>query len=92
MILKINHCGLRVFWETDSRKYLNARLVPRIHRMLIALDIARCPEDLNLPGFRLHSLGGQYQEFYSLSVSRNWRIIFRFVGKNVIDIQLIDYH
>ena len=30
--------------------------------------------------------------YWSVTVKANWRIIFRFEGENVQDVQLIDYH
>jgi proteic killer suppression protein len=41
---------------------------------------------------RLHPLSGNLSGLWSVSVSGNWRIIFRFEGSNVTDIDLIDYH
>jgi len=59
------------------------------------LDIlhgACVPEDANFPGSRFHELKGDLKGFYSVSVSGNWRIIFRFENGNVYDVELIDYH
>ena len=30
--------------------------------------------------------------YWSVSLSGNWRIIFRFEGQDVYDVDLIDYH
>ena len=60
--------------------------------MLSLLDIAAGPEDVNVPGWNLYSLKGNLYGFWALSVSRNWRIIFRFDGTNVTDVDLVDYH
>ena len=60
--------------------------------MLSLLDIATGLEDVNVPGWNLHSLKGNFAGFWALSVSRNWRIIFRFDGANVTDVDLVDYH
>lgn len=38
------------------------------------------PQDLNLPGYRLHTLKGELKGFWSVTVRANWRIIFRFQG------------
>ena len=47
---------------------------------------------MNLPGFRLHLLTGDLADHWAVSVSRNWRIVFRFEGRNVTDVDLVDYH
>lgn len=47
---------------------------------------------MNLPGFKLHSLKGAYLGFWAVSVSGNWRIVFRFEQTNACDVDLVDYH
>ncbi len=45
-----------------------------------------------LPGFGLHPLKGKLKGFWGVSVSGNWRIVFRFEKGNAYDVDLIDYH
>jgi len=59
---------------------------------LTVLDDAETPQDLNFPGYRLHPLKGHLKGFWSVTVRANWRIVFRFEGTDVFDVQLIDYH
>ncbi len=47
---------------------------------------------MDLPGYRLHRLRGNLRGFWSITVSGNWRIVFRSDGGNALDIDLIDYH
>lgn len=44
------------------------------------------------PGFRAHPLKGDRLGTWSISVSANWRITFRFENHEVVDIDLVDYH
>lgn len=61
--------------------------------MLMALATATSVEKLNgPPGWRLHQLSGDRAGTWSLSVSGNWRLTFRIVGDEVIDLDLEDYH
>ena len=92
MIQSFQHKGLARLYEKADHKGLSMDLVPKIKRILARLDIANGPEAMDLPGWRLHKLKGKLNDFYSVSVSGNWRIIFRFRGSNVIDVDLIDYH
>lgn len=92
MIENIKHKGLRAFWEKGETRRLNQDWIDRIDRILNALDLAQIPADMDLPGFRLHMLKGDYQGFYAVNVSGNWRIVFRFEGNDTTDIDLIDYH
>ena len=66
--------------------------VERIEVALADLDAARNPWDLAMPGYRLHRLRGDRKEFWSIRISANWRIVFRFDGGDVYDVDLIDYH
>ena len=45
-----------------------------------------------LPGFGLHRLKGDLKDFWAVSVSGNWCIIFRFENSNAYDVDLVDYH
>ena len=47
---------------------------------------------MDLPSFRLHPLKGGLAGYWSVSVSGNWRIVFRFEEMDVCDVDLIGYH
>ena len=47
---------------------------------------------MNIPGYRLHPLKGDLKGFWSVTVSGNWRIVFRFEDGQVVDVDLTDYH
>lgn len=67
-------------------------MVNKIERILARLDEATEPQDMNLPGFALHRLKGDFAGFWAISVSANWRIVFRLAHGEVSDVDLIDYH
>jgi proteic killer suppression protein len=46
----------------------------------------------NIPGYRLHPLKGDLKGLWSVTVRANWRIVFRFEGNDVFDVELVDYH
>ena len=56
------------------------------------MDAAIGPRDLDMPGYRLHRLTGNRRGYWSVRVSGNWRIIFRFVNGEVADVDLLDYY
>jgi len=61
--------------------------------MLAAVDTATAIENVALfPGWRLHRLKGSLAGYWSLTVSGNWRLVFRFVDGDAIDVDLVDYH
>ena len=64
----------------------------KIVRILARLGEASEAGDMDLPGFRLHRLRGDLAGFWSVTVSGNWRVIFRFEGGHASDVDLVDYH
>ncbi len=50
------------------------------------------PDDMNRRGFGLHRLTGDRAGYWAVTVSANWRIVFRFQEGDVCDVDLIDYH
>jgi proteic killer suppression protein len=92
MIKSFKHKGLKLFYETGSVKGIQAKHASRLKIILQFLDSAVRPEDLNFPGMRWHPLKGELQNFYSVTVSANWRIIYKFEGQHVILVDYLDYH
>jgi toxin HigB-1 len=92
VIETFRHKGLkRLFVDGDSSK-LRADQVTRIEDALAHLDMATKPNDLDLPGYRLHQLRGESKGVWSVTISGNWRITFQFADGNAFDVDLVDYH
>lgn len=92
MIGSFRHKGLKEFFETGKKRGLSPDLAVRIARRLDVLHAARELADINAHGFNLHRLKGDRQAEWAISVSGNWRITFKFVKGDVLDINLEDYH
>jgi proteic killer suppression protein len=92
MIQSFRHRGLKRLYERGDRSQIGANMVATVERILTVLDAATVPQDLDLPGFRLHPLRGNLRGFWAVTVRANWRIIFRFEAGDVWDVELIDYH
>ena len=92
MIVSFRHKDLKLLYEKGNRRRLSSGHVDRIERILARLDEATEPRSMDLPGFRLHPLKGDLAGYWSVSVSGNWRIVFRFDGSNVRDVDLVNYH
>ena len=92
MIRSIKHRPLKRLHERDDESRLPHEQLERIRAVLSYLDVARSPLELDLPGLRLHRLKGQLAGFWSVSISGNWRIIFRFEDGDAFDVDLVDYH
>jgi proteic killer suppression protein len=92
VIKSFRHKGLRRFYETGSTAGVQASHKKRLRIQLIALDTAVTIEDMDIPGFKLHSLKGDRKGLWSVSVSGNWRITFDFRDGNAHIVNYEDYH
>ena len=79
-------------YERGDPSRVSPDLADRLALALADLDDARKASDLDLPGYRLHPLKGDLKGYWSISISGNWRVIFRFEDGDVSDVDLIDYH
>lgn len=94
-IESIRHKGLRLLYEDDNAKGVQASAVDKLKKLLLAIETAASLDDLAVfPGWRLHPLKGDLEGFWSLTVTGNWRLIFQYEAKtNIASIlDLIDYH
>jgi len=92
MIQSFRHKGLKRLFENGETKGIRPDQVEKVENILAVLNRARKPDDMNLPGFRLHPLKGDLKGFWSVTVRANWRVIFRFEEHHACDVDLIDYH
>ena len=93
MIVSIRHKALRRFFEQGNSRGLKTDLLDRLEKMLSALDVAVDVDELGtIPGWRLHKLSGELADYWSLSVTGNWRLIFLFADGEVSQVDLVDYH
>jgi len=92
MIVGFRHRGLRRLFEDDDRSRLPPEQVEKIAVILARLDAAEQIREMNAPGLRLHRLAGRLKGFWSVTVTANWRIIFRFEDGKALDVELVDYH
>jgi len=92
MIASFRHKGLKLFYEKGNASKLQPQHVAKIRLILTRLDAAISPGDLNVPGYGLHQLSGDLAGFWAVKVDKNYRIVFRFDGVNMQDVDCLDYH
>jgi proteic killer suppression protein len=92
MIVGFRHRGVERFYQSGNTSGINAQHAEKLRRFLTALDISAEPDDMKLPGARLHQLRGDRKGQWPVLVSGNWRLVFRFVGRDVTDVDYVDYH
>jgi len=70
-------------------------MADKLRKLLFAIETARDLEQAGrFPGWKLHALKGDLKGFWSMTVTGNWRVIFRYdeTANSASDIDLIDYH
>lgn len=83
----------RTLYLTGQSRRLPADIVQRAVRKLEYVDLATRIEDLRVPpGNRLHALEGDRKGQYAISVNDQWRICFRFIDGDALDVEITDYH
>ena len=84
----VRYPGRSTDWRPSRRRFHT-----RLRRILTALGETRRPGDLaTRPGYRLHPLKGDMAGLWSVRVSGNWRVVFRFEDSEAVDVDLVDYH
>lgn len=93
MVVSFTHKGLRNLFESGDGKKINPNHLSKVRLILARLNAAKDLRDLNYPGSNLHLLKKPpYAGFYSVNVSGNYRIIFRFENGDAYDVNYLDTH
>jgi proteic killer suppression protein len=92
MIRSFRSKALAQFARTGNASKLSVPNAERVKRVLLSLDAATAPEQMNLPGYRFHGLKGREAGRYAVNASGNYRITFSFDGEDAVDVDLEDYH
>jgi toxin HigB-1 len=94
-LVRFRHKGLKQLHDDGNAKGVPSAMSDKLRKLLFALETAKTMDQLRkFPGWRLHSLKGDREGLWSLTVSGNWRLIFRYdkLANAASDIDLIDYH
>lgn len=92
VIRTFRHKGLMKFFTTGAKSGIRPEHEVRLRLVLGRLQAAVFPQDMDLPGLRLHPLKGTAKGRFAVSVSGNWRITFAFSDKDAVDVDYEDYH
>ncbi len=92
MIRSFRHKGLQRFFESGSKAGIQPGHADRLRLILGRLDASTAPGDMDLPGLVFHPLKGIPKGLWSVRVSGNWRVTFRFEGKDAEVVDYKDYH
>jgi proteic killer suppression protein len=89
------HKGLKQIYAGENTKRLSAAMADKLRKLLFSMETANGLDQVSrFPGWKLHRLKGDLNGFWSLTVTGNWRLIFRYdeEANTADDIDLIDYH
>ena len=78
--------------ERGDARRLPPEHLDTVRDILARLNASAAPDDMDVPGFRLHRLKGDLAGFWAVTVRANWRIVFRFEDGHVVDVDYLDYH
>jgi proteic killer suppression protein len=92
MIKSFRHRGIETFFTTGSKAGIQPHHAARLARQLKLLDRAKRPEDMNIPGWKLHQLAHDLAGHWSVWVNGNWRLTFAFDDDDAILVDYQDYH
>lgn len=92
MIRSIRHKGLKRLHHDDDPRGVISQHAQKLRDILVRLDAAGTVADMDLPGFRLHLLKGEFKGFWAVTVRANWRVIFRLAEGDALDVDYLDYH
>ena len=94
-LVHFRHKGLRHLHEDGNAKGVPSAMVDKLRKLLFALETAETPEQVGrFPGWKLHPLKGELRGSWSLTVTGNWRLVFRYDEQTntASEIDLVDYH
>lgn len=92
MIKSFRHKGLKKFFLTGNTTGINAQHEQKLKDQLEFLHSAYCIEDMDLPGYNLHELTGNRKDEWAITVSKNWRIVFKFIDGDAYIVNYENYH
>jgi proteic killer suppression protein len=80
-------------WNGEYSKRFPANIQPITRRKLRMINNAQDITDLRIPpGNRLEKLKGDLNDYWSIRVNNQWRIIFKWITNDAFEVQLVDYH
>jgi len=91
MIWSFKHKGLEKYFTKGTASGIQTAQSKRLRPILGRLGASTTAQDMDLPGLYLHQLRGKNRGRWSVRVSGNWRITFKFDGTDAIDVDYEDY-
>ncbi|MEM8837373.1 MAG: type II toxin-antitoxin system RelE/ParE family toxin [Pseudomonadota bacterium] len=91
MVSSFRNRQLSALWRGKQTK-IDSRFHKRILTRLDAIDTANAVEELNLPGYKFHSLQGFSPTRYTIHVNGPWCLTFEFYDGDAHNVDFEQYH
>jgi len=92
MIKNFEHKGLERFFTKGTKSGIQASHAVKLRDQLTFLNTAITIDDMDIPGWRLHPLKGRKKNLWSITVNKNWRVVFKFEDGHAYIVNYEDYH
>lgn len=92
MIKTVKNKALRKYIFDGDKSKINPKHLTRINQVVSVLHSAKSINSIALPGMNLHSLKGELENYWSVSITGNYRLTFKFENGDIFELDYIDYH
>jgi proteic killer suppression protein len=92
MIRSFRHKGIEAYFRTGSTSGIQTKHAKRLRLQLARLEAASAPNDMGVPGWKLHPLKGKLAEHWAVWVDSHWRLTFAFDNSDAVLVDYQDHH
>lgn len=93
MILSFGSKDTEKIWEGEFVRKCPREIQEIARRKLRMLNNSQNLTDLKIPpSNKLEKLKGNLKDFYSIRINDQWRIVFKWISGNSIEVEIVDYH
>ena len=93
MIISFGTKETEKIWNGERVKNLPLEIQQMGRRKLRMLNNSQNLKDLRIPpSNKLEKLSGKMENFYSIRINDQWRIVFKWDDTNASEVTIIDYH
>lgn len=92
MIEAFRNKVLADLWSSSKTAKIDAKMHKRILARLDRLNVAKAPDEMDLPGFDFHALKGFKPVRYTVHVNGPWCITFEFEAEDAYRVDFEQYH
>ncbi len=80
-------------WLGSYSKKFPTEIQPIARRKLRMINNAQDINDFRIPpGNKLEKLKGDLKDFWGIRVNDQWSVLFKWIGNDAYEVQIIDYH